>query len=660
MPFPSITLRTYLRTYLRAGLFVLLAGPAPAQTTPLFSASLQRDGDGALSLHWPSQTGQSYHIESSPDLVTWTADPSHIAGDGSELASVVRPAGTVDPARQFWRVVGGAAASALTPIARWDVVPNQRIAHDKVLNIGVVAFSKAGIDRVVFNVSGQGYSGTTPPAASSMTHNEQTNVYEYWVPLRASDFSSSGVFTITATAHGKDGGTKVMETLSFVVDATGELPAPAAWVSTTGSDTSGRANNRSLPFLTPGAAVGAIQAINGGSADGATLYFYEGSYALKNGTVSTTHEWITLTRDPEARREFTAITGSWAFTTTSYMRFKGLTLPSTGASNWLAGHPAILWIDDCIIQGPGRWVANSNPTARGGNDETAYPSYFTDSQIYDVDYGVTRAMLARNITIRRTGNDPFVNTMCIINAVVEDVDPGTTYWHADGYQSWGPGPQNRIIYGYYGTNLHYQGLFMREEINSTADNNAFINMFLEMRAPGRPGYAGSPPVLNAGTLNGAWNHLLIWNCSFLGSNFTVYDDPAGTPLSFADTSFIGNVFYQYIDYEGTIGTNPTYSLPGNPGKNEFLNNHFVRSAVDEGGGNAGLPFWYSMSPDSGFTATHSLGDPLIDLSLSSPVGSFGVPAPNSPLLNRIIGATTPVDALGRPRGEHSDIGALER
>ncbi|MBK8478408.1 MAG: hypothetical protein IPL39_19615 [Opitutaceae bacterium] len=275
MPFTSITLRTYLR----AGLFVLFAGPAPAQTPPLFSASLQREGDGALSLHWPSQTGQSYHIESSPDLVAWTADPGHFAGYGGELASIVRPAGIAEPTRQFWRVVGGASASALTPIARWDVVPNQRIAQGQVLNIGVVAFSKAGIDRVVFTVSGQGYAGTTPPSASSMTHNEQTNVYEYWVPLRANDFSSSGGFTITATVHGKDGGTKALEPLSFVVDATGELPAPAAWVSTTGSDTTGRANNRSLPFLTPGAAVGAIQALNGGSADGATLYFYEGSYA---------------------------------------------------------------------------------------------------------------------------------------------------------------------------------------------------------------------------------------------------------------------------------------------------------------------------------------------------------------------------------------------
>ncbi|MBK8478409.1 MAG: hypothetical protein IPL39_19620 [Opitutaceae bacterium] len=200
---------------------------------------------------------------------------------------------------------------------------------------------------------------------------------------------------------------------------------------------------------------------------------------------------------------------------------------------------------------------------------------------------------------------------------------------------------------------------MREEINSTADNNAFINLFLEMRA-GTPGIrrrSACPQRRHVERHLESSAHLELL---FLGSNFTVYDDPTGTPLSFANASFIGNVFYQYIDYEGTIGANPVYSLPGNPGKNEFLNNHFVRSAVDEGGGNAGLPFWYSMSPDSGLTATHSFGDPLIDLSLSSPVGLFGVPAPNSPLLNRIIGATTPVDALGRPRGQSSDIGALER
>ena len=36
-------------------------------------------------------------------------------------------------------------AFALTPIARWDVVPHQRISAGETFNLGVVAFSKEGI-----------------------------------------------------------------------------------------------------------------------------------------------------------------------------------------------------------------------------------------------------------------------------------------------------------------------------------------------------------------------------------------------------------------------------------------------------------------------------------------------------------------------------------
>ncbi len=129
--------------------------------------------------------------------------------------------------------------NALTPIARWDVVPNQRITKGETLNVGVVAFSKAGIDRVTFTVSGQGYSGTNPVSATAMTHNAQTNVYEYWFPLNADSFSTNGVFTIQATAYGKDGGILTLPTYSFVVNATGTLAVPKAWVSTSGNNTTG-------------------------------------------------------------------------------------------------------------------------------------------------------------------------------------------------------------------------------------------------------------------------------------------------------------------------------------------------------------------------------------------------------------------------------------
>ncbi len=99
---------TFQRSLCRAALFVgLLARAclASAQPAASFAATLQTDTGGALVLHWPSDSGQHYHVESSPDLTTWNAEPGDFTGTGVELTSVVRSAGAVDPARQFWRVV---------------------------------------------------------------------------------------------------------------------------------------------------------------------------------------------------------------------------------------------------------------------------------------------------------------------------------------------------------------------------------------------------------------------------------------------------------------------------------------------------------------------------------------------------------------------------
>ncbi|MBN2517675.1 MAG: right-handed parallel beta-helix repeat-containing protein [Candidatus Altiarchaeota archaeon] len=101
----------------------------------------------------------------------------------------------------------GSVSAALTPIARWDVVPYQRINAEETLNLGVVAFSKEGIDRVEFYISGQGYPGLTK-IANEMTLNEQTGVWEYWVPLSADEFTSDGVVTVEARVYGKDEGVR--------------------------------------------------------------------------------------------------------------------------------------------------------------------------------------------------------------------------------------------------------------------------------------------------------------------------------------------------------------------------------------------------------------------------------------------------------------------
>ena len=76
-----------------------------AQDQSPFAATLMSDTGGNLVLHWPSQTGLRYHLETSADLITWADIAGTSSGTGSELTSVVQQAGSAATDRRFWRVI---------------------------------------------------------------------------------------------------------------------------------------------------------------------------------------------------------------------------------------------------------------------------------------------------------------------------------------------------------------------------------------------------------------------------------------------------------------------------------------------------------------------------------------------------------------------------
>ena len=549
--------------------------------------------------------------------------------------------------------------SALTPVARWDVVPYQRIDKNGIFNIGVVTFSKEGINNVTFSISGQGYHGQNYKSTSSMSYNDRTGVYEYYVPIEADDFSSDGIFTVSATVSGNDGGERVLDAITLNVNRTGDLIQPKVWVSSSGSDSTGVVGDSLYPFSTISGAIQAIQVVNGGKADGGIVYLEEGTYTLGNCSVVTENEWLTITKAAGANIESTIINGGGSVKETKLIRFYNVTLKSKASyDKWLTGWPdpapLELWVDNCKVIGSGRHLPLTNPISRTG------PWYCTDSYFYNVDFGMSTGTLARNVEMETTGNDPFVNVECIINAKVTDVDPGATYWHADGFQNHTNPADNKIIYGYIGTDLHYQGMFIRG--NGTHTNNAFVNVFLEMREPGRPGASTSDAIiLSSGSLYGKYDHLIMWNCSFPTEGFYLHTEP-DIGFEIRNSSFIGNLFYELRDYPTGIGgstyEDPDYSEYGNTNNNDFLYNHYIWSAVDSGIGGASEPHWYSKSPDSSVSVSQSLGDPALNLSDFNS-DDFGLPKSSSPLINRIPFKTVPVDARGFIRDSNPDVGALE-
>jgi len=544
------------------------------------------------------------------------------------------------------------AAMAFSPVARFNVVPYQHIGSQ--FPIGVVAFSKPGIDRVEFAATGQGYSGGTK-TASAMTLNSASGTWEYWVTFASSEFATSGAVTITATAYDEDGNSRAL-TLPMISDAGGAASLVAAWVDPAGSNTTCAVGKEALPCQTIGGAVTKIQAANGGVSDDAVVYAHAGTYSVSGVTASTSTGWLTIQKDAEAAVADVIInTGNL---TTSFLKYDSVTLQSMGSGLYVANNSAVnLWTNNCRLIGSGRWVLNSNPVHHSSENH-----WSTGDYTYDVDYAYRIAALVRDFEISTVGNDAFANTSMIVNGTVDDIDNGTTGWHADVYQSHTTGvppPSNRIIYGLRATNIHYQGIFLRTDAGQATDN-AFVNVLVELREPASQNETGQYAFMNA--VYGSWDHLLIRNCTLTGGHTEMY----GT---YTNSSLVGNVIYQYLATSSAIGVVgvPEWAA-GNPYNNEANNNHFYGVYGSTGtctentrytASSWPCPHWYAKRPDSHSPVTATEGDGVLDLTPTSP--TFTYPVDGSPLIGRYApaGIYPVVDLYNVQRGSLLDVGAVE-
>lgn len=581
-------------------------------------------------------------------------------------------------------------ARALTPIARSNVIPHQRIAYGTALTFGVIAFSKAGIDRVEFTISGQGYSGGVKTSRSMALNTRHAHtepavplaswpgVYEYFIELASNEFTTDGVISVTPTVYGRDDGVRKLEAVLLLVEATEPGNRTEAWVDGAGgNDDDGRVGNSARPFATITAAILAAQAANGGSSDGNIIYLQEGRYSLGSAAINTTDTWLTIQNASGASRDNIIIDDGNLISSGEWVKLEGVTLYSGGSLDYvLDGRDALVWIHDCKLTSIGRYGMTS------GGDANVYPvrnaTYITNSYAFDVDRAASNAQILRNFTAHRIAEDLTRNSPLLVNIRLDDQDNGsneghTNYYHSDGYQNFLRPIENEIIYNYYGTDMHYQGLFVRiTDVAGGADNVAYVNLFMEMREPGTQGSASGNPGLTAGAVycdsleNVHWNHLLLWHCSFPHASFNTYCGDG----ELENVSFIGNLFQEYREYEAGPGNEPGYLEPGNTSNNQVLYNHYKGSYTDVAGcsGNPqpeGCPTWHSKSPDTDAagTATHGgrYWPEVVDLTDTSLYQGFGYPLTNSGLIDRLPANLTgvPGDALGAPRDVNPDVGALE-
>lgn len=527
-------------------------------------------------------------------------------------------------------------AAPLTPIARWDVVPHQRIDRGETFNCGVIAFSKNGISHITFSVGG----GRREVASIRM--NDRTGVHEYWTPIAADDFAEDGPVEIEATAHGNDGGRRSLDPLRLVVNPRGTLPRPEAWVDAErGDDKGGEVSKPRRPFRTIGRAMDSIRLWmkahgHGDRADGGLIRLRPGNHAMSNGgiwrEIRTVDEWVTITRDTDGTRADTVIDRYGGVLQTHLLKLEGVTVRSSGENEHvLRGTPKYkgmnVWVHDCSLHGAGRNLRGSHPIHHGG-----FTTWTTDSYLTDLTSAVGGDPLARGLRIERISDDVSRHCPLLVNCVARDVDPGMTYAHSDTWQTWFPDhPNNTIVYNVRVTDAHYQGIMCRTgKVDApVAKDVAFVNCLIELRPPIRPPHRGA----SGGSGRSLWmrsvDHLLMWHCSFLGQSFNFYDDKAGNqkvPLQMTNVSVVGCCF----------GNIKKHTQGGHVDLLGFEHNHIV---TPEG--------IQAVSPGR-------------DLTTGAPgLTQTGLPERGSPLLDRLARQLVPADARGRPRDRRPDIGAYE-
>lgn len=586
---------------------------------------------------WLTVSPTSGSSTGAPDTITATVDRTGLDCGSYEGTITITPSAG-DPATiTVFMQYGTVPQTRLKPIARWDVVPYQRINAGATLNVGVVAFSKYGISRVQFTISGQDYKGVSPINVTQMTLNPQSGVYEYWTPIRANDFTGNGVFTIDAAVYGNDGGYRDRSTdgggvgldrLPLVVDATGALPQVQAWVSTSGNDSTGVVNDSSRPFRTVGWAIDRIRAHRssigaGNNADGGIVRLMPGTHSNADGGVSgpvaCVDEWLTITTAAGGTRSNT-ILGTGSQLPTSKIALRGITLSGSGVLGMSYDNRTAtqVWADDCALVGSGRGITFSHPLS-----SEFQRLYYTGCSITEVHQATSGSQLCRGLTITRISDDAFQNIPAVYNCVVDDVDPLSTGAHADAWQHGMGNSSNKIddnviVYNLRATNLKYQSVFIRADIYSQpsyAQGMAFVNVYMQMRSDSH-GWGG-------------WyrwvDHMLWWHCTFAVKGMGIMPDTyAGTKY---DCS-IRNMSVRGCDFA-------FFGIGGGSGGIDFSdwsNNHFV-----------------DASNALGTNAT--TGDNRLD--------SYGIPLSDSPLLNR-LSPVVPVDTRNNQRTGLADVGAYER
>lgn len=350
------------------------------------------------------------------------------------------------------------SADAARPVARWDVVPYQRVSG--VFTAGVCAFHEDGV-KVEFSVDGKKMETAMNPV-----FNKRTRVWEYVFNFDTAKFPD-GPVTLGAKAITLGATPEVYELppLSLFANANGSLSTPAAvWAdSENGDDTFEGTEKRPVKTLQKAMALVPV---------GGTVYLKKGHYSADHLGGKIRKYWTTVSAAPGVKRDDCEVKGGRVVA--DKIRFKGLSIYCEHEGKYgsiLAGENGrtCCWVDDSKMWNKkGRYACNSSPF---GNRMVAYVTGGETTQMGNGP-GCT---LQRGHSVYDITSDVWTGSNClVVNCKSWNVNPGKTSAHPDFYQSHAPQGSfvhDVILYNVSGWDCVCQGLF-----GVRLRDSAFVNV----------------------------------------------------------------------------------------------------------------------------------------------------------------------------------------
>ncbi|MBQ6136868.1 MAG: hypothetical protein IJI73_05825 [Kiritimatiellae bacterium] len=354
------------------------------------------------------------------------------------------------------------AAFAGRPVAKWDVVPYQRV--EGVFKAGVVAFHEKSV-KVEFSVDGK-----KAFTAEAPTLNDRTGVWEFVFPFDAAKFKD-GPVTLGAKAVAETGESYSLPPLSMYANAGKTLGSDKiAWVDP-------KNGNEFSTGLSREQAVKTIRQAVQKAGDGGTVYLLPGDYQARMiGGGKARKYWTLLTPAPGVERS--QVKFSRGRTGTDKLIFRNVELYcdcADGDSSIILGEggKSVAWFDNCrFYNKQGRHGGN---TSLFGNRLHAY---ITGGVTEDIGNGPC-CEFVRGHEIRNIACDAFTYNGClVVNCTVDGIDAGAgAAFDPDLFNGFAVAPkwcEDNILYNVKATNCRCRGLS-----GQRLRNSAFVNVVFQ-------------------------------------------------------------------------------------------------------------------------------------------------------------------------------------